>query len=44
MWISKDKANYYWSWCVCRLHDNTTVSFVGSGHGSCAPSYGHVYE
>jgi len=25
----------YWSWSVCRLHDNTTVSFMGSGYSLC---------
>jgi len=31
----KKTAN--WSRSVCRLHDNTTVSFMGSGHSSCIP-------
>jgi len=29
------KTPNYCSWSVCRRHDNTRVSFMGSGHTSC---------
>jgi len=32
----KKTANYL-SWSVCRLHDNTIVYFMGSGHSSRVP-------
>jgi len=39
----KKEANY-WRCSLCRLHDSTTVSFMGSGHSSCVLQLRHVYD
>ena len=39
-----EKTANYWSRTVCRLHDNTIVSFMGVGIAHVSPSYSHVYD